>query len=276
MAFVEFTNVGFSYSHNSPVLHSISFSIERTEHVMLAGTIGAGKSTALKLAVGLFAPDKGSIRVDGISPSIPSLYEIVKRIGVALQNPSDQIFCSTVREEMLYGLRNLGANETSDTFQRTVALFGFSRLLDKHPYDLHPAQRRLLTIASAIAMNTPFYIFDEPTSGISKPERESIVGALHQLRIAGKGYMLITHDLAFGMEHCDRILVFNKGILAVDESLPDFLQRENAQGILKKNGLQMPIVPRMSAQLAQNTITAQYPDFISQLRQQQTSSKQAP
>jgi energy-coupling factor transporter ATP-binding protein EcfA2 len=277
MAFVEFTKVDFSYFTNSTVLHNISFSIERTEHVMLAGTIGAGKSTALKLTVGLLAPNTGTIQVDGIRPSTHSLYEIVKRIGVALQNPSDQIFSSTVREEILYGLRNLGEKENSGMLPRVADLFGLSRLLDKHPYDLHPAQRRLLTLASAFAMNTPFYIFDEPTSGISKPERETISEALNQLRVTNKGYILITHDLAFGMEHCDRILVLNKGILTVNESLPKFLLRPNAQGILKKNGLEMPIVPRMSAVLAQNTITARYADFISQFRnQQRTSSKQTP
>ncbi len=265
MALIQFTNVSFSYLRNVPVLHHISFSIEKTERVMLVGTIGAGKSTMLKLAVGLLSPDNGTVIVDGINPSRNPLHEIARRIGVALQNPSDQIFSITVREEIIYGLHNLGVQETSHTLHRIADLFHLTDVLDKHPYDLHPAQRRLLALASTIAMNTPFCIFDEPTSGVSKPERKLISAALDQQTTAGKGYLLITHDLAFGMEQCDRILVLNKGIIAVDEAVPDFLRRPDAQGILKANGMQMPIVPRMSATLAQENIAVLLPDFLSQL-----------
>ncbi|MDE3057151.1 MAG: ATP-binding cassette domain-containing protein, partial [Bacteroidota bacterium] len=108
MAFIECREVDFAYLRNTQVLKNVSFSLEKTEHVLLAGTIGAGKSTLLRLMVGLLEPTKGNIHVNDLRPSRRSLNEISRSIGVALQNPSEQIFCSSVREEMMYGARNFG------------------------------------------------------------------------------------------------------------------------------------------------------------------------
>lgn len=266
MAFIEFSKIHFSYRSDSPLLRNISLSIGKSERVLIAGTVGAGKSTLLKLAVGLHIPVTGTVRIDEIIPSKKTIHEVVKRIGVALQNPSDQIFSSTVREEILYGQRNLNKKEDSAALQRVAEMFNLSQILDKHPYDLHPAQRRLLTLASAIAMETPFYIFDEPTSGVSKPEKVLIGAMLNQLSAERKGYIVITHDLGFGMEYCQRIIVLNKGIIVLDEMVSDFLRRNDAQGILKANGLSMPVVPRMARMLELKNATASYQEFLSQLQ----------
>ncbi len=257
--FINVNDVSFAYSHNKKIFEKIHFSIEKNETVLLLGVSGAGKSTLLKLLIGLLSASSGEISINNIPIKEISLSALSYHITVSLQNPDNHIFCTNVYDEIFYGVKNLGLPEKN--VQKVIQLFGLENITKKHPYDLHSTQRKLLSLASALAMHSPFFIFDEPTSGLGKKEKTIVGNALQYLQHQQNGYILITHDVAFGFAHCERIMILENGKFIVDCLLQEFITLKESFAILKQTGLQMPVAPRISHFLEHDVIAKSVEEF---------------
>ena len=264
--FIQIDNVSFGYDGGRRVLAELTAGIARGSRTLLAGANGAGKSTFLKLLVGLLRPVSGSIRVAGKTPGETPVHEIASLIAVSLQIAEHHIFSTTVRKEILFGPNNLGRKDPESLGERVMRLFGLEKHAGDHPYDLHPTQRKLLSLATAVAMDTPFLIFDEPTAGLSKPEKDVFAAVLCTLRTEGKGYIIITHDIPFGFEQCGRIMLLNEGRFVRDESIATFIQRPEAEGTLRRAHTEMPASVRIARLLGHHPIPATTSELVHTLK----------
>ena len=267
LPYISLNDVTFHYGTETPVLRDITIQCGRSSTVLLTGANGAGKSALLKLLLGLLSPQQGTIRVAGKITQGRALHELAGDIAVSLQSAEHQIFSATVRKEISFGPANLAKSNVEVLVDDAMEMFSLSEYAAKHPYDLHAAQRKLITLASAVAMDTPFLVFDEPTVGLSVPEKKIFANALALLRKRGKGYILVTHDAAFGFQHCERILILRDGKCAVDDTLSHFLVQADASGTMKKSQVQLPVSSRLSRLFGQRPVAASVEKFIPFLKE---------
>ena len=239
---IELNKVSFAYSSEISVLRDLSFGIHEAEMLLIIGRNGAGKSTFLKLLNGILKPTSGTISVAGLRTAVTPTSELAKHICVTFQNPSDQIFASTVREEIAFGSNNLGRANVDTVVENTVQFFGLNRLANKHPYDLLPAQRKLLTIASAVAMETAALAFDEPTAGLSRDERLTVAHAFKGLLAKRHTIVIVSHDLEFFLPLCTRVFVISGGEVKHESSPGEFLAKAV---LLRQWGVQLPLSYRL-------------------------------
>lgn len=194
---IVFEAVHFGYNGSTPVLRGVDCEIGEGEFVLITGRNGAGKSTMLKLFNGLIRPESGRVLVNGLDTRTTTTARLAAQVAVTFQHPSDQIFSATVLGEVRYGPRNLGRPDPDSYARRALELFGLAPFLAMHPYDLHPAHRRLLTMASAAAMGSSFLAFDEPSVHLSQPERKIVLKAVEELRSDKRTMIVVSHDERF-------------------------------------------------------------------------------
>lgn len=240
---VTLNNVSFSYVPGLPVLHEVSFTLNPGELLLVVGRNGAGKSSLLKLLNGILKPTSGNVLLSGLSTSTTPTSELSKHISVTFQNPADQIFASTVREEIEFGPRNTHQRDIRLKVEESIQLFGLSSIVKKHPYDLLPAQRKLLTIASAVSMGTSALALDEPTAGLSETEKRTLRDVLITLRNQQKGFIVVSHDLEFFLPLSTRVLLIDKGEIQF-EGLHEKLLLSIA---LRKTGIRLPLARRLKS-----------------------------
>ncbi len=207
---LEVTEVTFRYGKKEPaVLEAFSAFFEKGEIAAILGPNGAGKTTLGKVIMGILKPEAGKILLDGQDLQDWSLAERGRKIGYAMQNPARQIFSPTVREEIAYGLENLGLSEQEiqEKSQAFLSLFGLDGMEEKFPFRLSHGEKQRLVLASILAMEPEYLLLDEPTSGLDQ-KRKAQLG--HYLdRICGElgcGVLLISHDLGFVERYAKRTL----------------------------------------------------------------------
>jgi energy-coupling factor transport system ATP-binding protein len=266
--YIRLENVTFEYDRSVSVIDGFSASLAQSSTTLLTGANGAGKTTLLKLLVGLLKPGRGTIVVAGQAAHTIPLHEMAARIAVSLQKAEYQMFLATVQKEIAFGPENLCRPNSDKLVSDTMSLFSLTQYSGFHPYDIHPSRRKLLSLASAVAMDTPFLIFDEPTSGLSKPEKAILSSVLVTLREQGKGYILITHDLAFGVPQCERMMVLGKGKCIADESIASMLERGDAEAIMRKASTRIPTASRLSRLFGHHPVAKTTNEFVSFLKEQ--------
>lgn len=265
--FIELRDVAFRYENAPEILTSVSGSYDQRSTLLVTGANGAGKTTLLKLIMGLLTPTRGTIRVDGrVTRELP-LHEMAKSIAVSMQKAEHQMFLATVRKEVSFGPSNLSRPDSDMLVSDALGLFSLADAAELHPYDLHPARRKLVSLASAVAMDTPFLIFDEPTAGLSRPEKTILSGVLHELRKRGKGYIMITHDLAFALPECERMMILQHGRWISDEPVDLFLRKPSAEGILRTANARIPGASALSRLLGQKPVARTTTELVSFLKE---------
>ncbi|MGB2868252.1 MAG: ABC transporter ATP-binding protein [Bacteroidota bacterium] len=243
---LELQNVSFAYPGQQPVLRDISFSLNEGECVLILGRNGAGKSTLLKLLNGILRPGSGSILLHGESTSTKSTAQLARHIAVTFQNPADQIFASSVREEIMFGPRNLKRDNALELVEESLTTFGLTSNADDHPYDLLPARRKLLTVASAVASDSPLLVFDEPSAGLSHPERLLLHNCLSRLIGQKRSILVVSHDLDLFLPFASRILVVDGGTIVFQGGRNEFL---SAGVALRRFGVRLPMLSRIKKML---------------------------
>ncbi len=209
---LEISSVSFTYPGcTASALHAIDLSAPPGSCLLILGHNGAGKSTLLKLLNGLLQPTSGSIRVNGLRTSEHPVSVLAGHVAVTFQRAADQIFRHTVIDEVQYGPHNLRRADPDRSAAHALELFGLLAHRTTHPYDLHPSYRKLLTLASAVAMETPVLAFDEPTAGLSYGQRRTALTAFQQLRDRGRTLVVATHDVETLLPLATQVLVLNKG-----------------------------------------------------------------
>lgn len=266
--YIRLENVSFQYDRSVPIFKGFSASFAQSSTTLITGANGAGKTTLLKLIVGMLRPELGTITVAGRVAHTTPLHEMAAHIAVSLQKAEYQMFLTTVEKEIAFGPENLSRPDSHHLVTDAMTLFSLADCSGSHPYDIHPARRKLLSLASAVAMDTPFLIFDEPTSGLSKPEKAILSNALVKLLERGKGYVLITHDLAFGLPHCERMMVLKEGKCLADEPVASMLERRDAEAMMRRAHTRMPIAPRLSRLFGCHPVAKTTLELISSLKEQ--------
>jgi energy-coupling factor transport system ATP-binding protein len=235
-------NVSYSYPNGTTALHDISLTARNGELILVVGHNGAGKSTLLRLLNGILKPTKGTITINGLRTHEHSPARLAAEIAVTFQNPGDQIFASTVKDEIAFGARNLRRAQWHETVERAMALFDLEPVQALHPYDLSLSTRKLLTLASAVAMDSPILAFDEPSAGLSLPERTSLTRALQTLVSNDRLLLVISHDLDLLLPLASRVLVLHRGHLISDGAPTTLL--ENSR-LLRSAELRLPLLMRL-------------------------------
>ena len=232
---VEFQNVSFSYG-DSPVVENLNFSIKKGETVGLIGANGAGKSTIMKLMLGLIS-GSGAIKVDGLLICKENLPEIRKKIGFVLQDSDNQMFMPTVYEDMIFGPRNYGLSkeETERRVDEVLNRLDLQGLKHRYNHKISGGEKRMAAVATILAMQPQMLLMDEPSTALDPRNRRTLIRVLRQ---RPETKLIASHDLDLVLETCSRVLLLAGGRLAADGAAGEIL-RDRA--LLEENGLELPL-----------------------------------
>lgn len=211
-------DIHFTYPAGAYALQGITLSIASGESVALIGENGAGKTTLAKHLNGLLKPDTGDVFVGQQNTRDTTVAKLAPTIGYVFQNPDDQIVERKVRDEVAFGPRHVGqsAEEVEANVAHALTLVGLTDEADTHPYDLMASHRKLVTLASVLAMQTPIVMFDEPTMGQDSQGIGRIGAAIQALKADGRTVLTITHDIDFCGEYFERVVVLAGGKVLAD------------------------------------------------------------
>ena len=217
--------------------HPLNFSLKKGDFTAVIGQNGSGKSTMLKLIEGLVKPSSGSVQLFGSPVTKKNVGELRRRIGFLFQNPDDQIFCSSIKDEISYVLKNsngskdrnknLSQQEQDQKIQETLTLIGLDGLEEMHPQRLSRGQRQLLALGSVVINDPELIIADEPTSGLNGSQSQVVMEKLAMLSSQGVTILLVTHDLTEARDFANRIVVMHNHQLALEfkaEKMDDYLE----------------------------------------------------
>jgi energy-coupling factor transport system ATP-binding protein len=228
---LRFEDVSFGYGEERTVKH-VSFHIKPGEFAALLGENGAGKSTLCRLCNGLCRPLSGRVLVGGQDTRQVKTSELARSIGFLFQNPDRQLCCSTVEEEIRFGLDQVLAGgggkrvprkgeaaarlreEVDARCREILALFSLDGSRD--PFGLSRGERQQTALASVLARRPPLLILDEPTTGLDYRECMTILGIIQDLHRKGTTILMITHDMEVAGDFAERALVLSKGELIGD------------------------------------------------------------
>lgn len=247
MTKIKIENLHFSYTAGADILKEISLELTQ-ESTAIIGQNGAGKSTFAKLLKGLLKPADGKIFYNKQDISKMTAAQLAKDIGMVFQNPNDQIFKSKVIDEVMFGPLNIGQLPEDARMNALTALrkAGLEHQAEQNPYDLSLSERKMVAIASILAMNTEVVIFDEPTMGQDYAGKQKLKRIITELKDEGKLVICILHDMDFAAEVFERTIIFNQGRVLLDGATEEVFMEEE---ILKMAFLEQPSVMKIAKKL---------------------------
>lgn len=215
---IEVRDVWYWYDRDVAALKGVSLMIEKGETVAIIGQNGGGKTTLAKHMNGLLKPSKGDVYVKGYNTKNTPTHVLATIVAYVFQNPSHQIFMSTVYDEVAYGptQKGLPKDVVAEMVAKALEIVGLTVHPKTHPYDLDYGQMKLVTIASAIAVDPEFFVLDEPTTGQDHRSRARIAEVVKKLNRMGKTVVVITHDMRFVAETAARTVVMADGEIVAD------------------------------------------------------------
>lgn len=233
---IIFENVSFSYERSKPVITDLSFRIEDGEAVGLIGANGAGKSTVMKLLLGLL-PAEGRITVDGLEVNKQNLSAVRRKLGFVLQNSDNQMFMPTVYEDMMFAPLNymVSREEAERRVDAVLERLGLQDLKYRHNHKLSGGEKRMAAIATVLAMEPEVILMDEPTSALDPYNRRIVINAIREL---DQTRIITSHDLDMIFDTCDRVILLSEGRIAAD-GLADVILRDRA--LLEANHMELPL-----------------------------------
>lgn len=231
---IEFRNVSFSYGE-APVVENLSFSIQKGENVGLIGANGAGKSTIMKLMLGLIS-GSGEIKVDGLPMNKENLGEIRKKIGFVLQDSDNQMFMPTVYEDMIFGPRNYGLSkeETDRRVDAVLAQLGLQDLKHRHNHKISGGEKRMAAIATILAMEPEMILMDEPSTALDPVNRRTVINTINRL---SQTKLIASHDLDMILDTCQRVILLSHGTIIADGDVETILRDKV---LLETNRMELP------------------------------------
>ena len=217
-------NLTYEYSDGTLALDEISLSFDRAERIALLGTNGSGKTTLLNHLNGILKPTSGTIIFDGspLKYDAKSLLSLRKRVGFVFQDPNDQLFAPTVKQDVAFGPLNLGysPDKVKTIVEQALETVKISELAEKPPHFLSLGQKKRVALAGVLAMEPEVIIMDEPTSNLDPRATSEILHLLLQLnKEKGITLLLATHDVDMVPLFATKLYILNKGKL-VSEGTP--------------------------------------------------------
>lgn len=243
-------NLSYTYPDGTRALKNINLKIYKGQKVAIIGPNGAGKSTLFSHFNGLTEATTGEIEIDGkkMEYDKQSLLKIRQQVGIVFQDPNDQLFAPTVKEDVAFGPMNLGLDyeEVNRRVEEALAMVGMKEYKDKTPHHLSGGQQKRVAIAGIIAMRPNIMILDEPTAGLDPEGVRKVLDILNKLNEEGMSIVISSHDIEMVNEFADEIYILNKGeILANGNNHEIFSNKE----LLKKAHLKAPITTEILHQL---------------------------
>ncbi|ETI70817.1 energy-coupling factor ABC transporter ATP-binding protein [Neobacillus vireti] len=257
---IKIANLSFSYNKETRVLSGINLEFDRRSTAII-GQNGAGKTTLVKLMKGLLKADEGKILIHEHDVSGKTAAQLARTIGLVFQNPNDQIFKRTVLDEVMFGPLNIKMDKQTAKEKAIEALkmVELDDKLEMNPHDLSLSEKKLLCIASVVAMDTDIIIFDEPTIAQDHGGKEKIRQIIQALKDKNKLVMTIIHDMDFVAENFERTIVFNDGQVLLDGETRDvFSQKE----LLKTACVEAPGITKLAERLGFKDTVLTVDEFI--------------
>lgn len=212
---LEVRRLAHAYPDGHQSLFGVDLRIERGERVALLGPNGAGKTTLVLHLNGILEAGAGEVVVSGRTVSRRTAREVRRRVGVVFQDPDDQLFMPTVREDVAFGPRNLGLRGAAldARVRRALELVGMLDARDRAPNHLSFGQKRRVAVATVLAMEPDLLVLDEPTSNLDPAARRELADVLDGLDTT---ILMVTHDLPYALELCERAAVLDGGVVVAD------------------------------------------------------------
>ena len=232
---IEFQNVSFAYEKSRPVLRDLSFSIADGESVGLIGANGAGKSTVMKLLLGLLTGE-GKILVDGIEVRKDTLSQIRRKLGFVLQNSDNQMFMPTVYEDMIFAPLNYGLTreQAEQRVDRVLAELGLTELKHRHNHRISGGEKRMAAIATILAMEPEAMLMDERSSALDPYNRRIVINTIRSLP---QTKLITSHDLDMILDTCGRVILLSDGRIAADGPAEEILRDKT---LLEAHRMELP------------------------------------
>ncbi|MER6535697.1 ABC transporter ATP-binding protein [Streptomyces sp900105755] len=241
-ASLEVSGLAYAYPDGHQALFGVDFSIARGERVALLGPNGAGKTTLVLHLNGILDGGAGTVTVAGLPVGKRHMAEIRRRVGIVFQDPDDQLFMPTVREDVAFGPAAAGLKGAALEARVRAALeqVGMAGFAERPPHHLSFGQRRRVAVATDLAMEPEILVLDEPSSNLDPASRRELADVLRALDVT---VLMVTHDLPYALELCPRSLVLGDGTIAADGPTADLLADE---ALMRAHRLELPFgfVPR--------------------------------
>lgn len=236
---VQVTALHYAYPDGNQALNGVDLTIEKGERVALLGPNGAGKTTLVMHLNGILSPTSGSISISEFtldSENKEVTKKVREKVGIVFQDPDDQLFMPTVFEDVAFGPTNMGLSKEEIEIRSIKALemVGMLALRERAPHHLSFGQRRRVAVATVLAMEPEILILDEPSSNLDPASRRELSEILLSLDVT---ILMVTHDLPYAFEICQRSLILNQGEIVADDQTVNILRNEK---LLLANRLELP------------------------------------
>jgi len=233
---VAVSGLRFAYPDGRLALDGVDLHVHPGERVALLGPNGAGKTTLVLHLNGILTPREGTVEIAGIPVTREHFPEVRRRVGIVFQDPDDQVFMPTVREDVAFGPANLGLRgaELEARVDAALTAVGMQGQRDRAPHHLSFGERRLVAIATVLAMEPEILVLDEPSANLDPAGRRELAEVLHRL---GLTMLMVTHELPYALLLCDRAVVMNRGKVAADGPIGEIL---SDTALMAANRLELP------------------------------------
>ena len=233
-------DLAFAYPDGNQALFGVNLRVERGERVAILGPNGAGKTTLVMHMNGIHPAEHGSVSVAGevVDTKDKDLLRRIRgKVGVVFQDPDDQLFMPTVGEDIAFGPYNMGIRgaELDAVVDQALALVHMSEFKDRPPHHLSFVQRRRVAVATVLAMKPEILVLDEPSSNLDPASRRELADILRSLEIT---ILMVTHDIPYAYELCERSIILSGGIVVADGDTKTILSDSK---LLSENRLELPV-----------------------------------
>ncbi|GAA2669511.1 ABC transporter ATP-binding protein [Streptomyces aculeolatus] len=219
---LEVAGLAYAYPDGHQALFGVDLTVERGERVAVLGPNGAGKTTFVLHLNGILGGGAGTVRVAGLPVEKPNFAEIRRRVGIVFQDPDDQLFMPTVRDDVAFGPAAGGMRgpELEACVQRALARVGMAEYADRPPHHLSFGQRRRVAVATVLAMEPDLLVLDEPSSNLDPAARRELAETVRSLDVT---VLMVTHDLPYALELCPRSVILGGGLIVADGPTKELL-----------------------------------------------------
>jgi cobalt/nickel transport system ATP-binding protein len=221
-AAVHVRDLSYTFPDGHVALRRVDLRIDPGERVAVLGPNGSGKTTFVLHLNGILRPGTGSVTVDGLPVAAPDLAEVRRRVGIVFQDPDDQLFMPTVRQDVAFGPANIGlaGDELDQRVDEALAAVHMAASADRAPHHLSFGQRRRVALATVLAMRPSVLVFDEPSANLDPFARRELADIVRGLELTT---VVVTHDLLYAAELCERSVILDAGQVVADGPTTDLL-----------------------------------------------------
>jgi cobalt/nickel transport system ATP-binding protein len=233
---LEVRDLAFVYPDGRQALFGCNLTVGRGERLAILGPNGAGKTTLVLHLNGVLAAGAGHVVVGGLPVDKENLREVRRRVGIVFQDPDDQLFMTTVAEDVAFGPANLGlrGEELASRVKAALAAVGMEDYGDRAPHHLSFGERRRVAIATVLAMEPEILVLDEPSSNLDPAARDELAGIIESLDLT---VLMVTHDLPYALQLCPRSAVMNGGVIVAEGPTRGLLADAD---LMRANRLSLP------------------------------------